>query len=202
MSCTSILNLIRSCDSSIGGIDKLYIIAFKDLELIDDKVYTEGSNGVVNDIGLVIGKSFVEVSLLKNTTGLKETLQKDKVRGVSFYTQELSIVLSDLTVENLEFINSILNQPIALILKMKTGTFLFVGFEGGLELRNLEYSTGIAEGDLNGFTLSFGGTSLVSARLVDSSIIPSLLSSTSGYYLIDIDGSYLVDIDGSFISYE
>lgn len=181
MACTSIQALLRTCgqEGIIAGVEKLYAISYADLApasgVAGTPIYTTTAGGVVSDIGLADGKTFVEIGILKSTVGLKETLTKNAQNGVSFLTQEVTLVLSDLTAENKAFAENVLNQPIAIMIKTRSEKYFVAGLNGQLELSALEGGTGTAPEDLIGYTLTFQGLSKNLIPMVDSALVPELL---------------------------
>ena len=181
MACTSLVALPRACGASgiVAGIETLYIISFADLVPGDDgNPYTLADNGMVatitpNSYG---SKHFVEIGLLKSSAGLNETLTKDLTKGTAYFTQTLTVVLSDLTVENQTFIGSVLRQPVAIIVRSRTGNYFAAGLNGLLELATMVGGTGIAEGDLMGYTLTFNGIDVNLVPSVDPTIIAGLIA--------------------------
>ena len=171
MACPSITALPRTCGTEgiYGGLEKLYIIAYKDLApasgVAGTPIYVLTS-GMVSDIGLVDTKTFVEVGLLKSTSGIKETLTKNFQSGTNFFTQESTLILSDITTENRAFINSVRYQPVSILVKTRTGKWFVTGLNGQLELSAAEGGTGTAETDLTGYTLTFQG--------IDGNMIPQV----------------------------
>lgn len=178
MACNSLTALPRVCnDGVVAGIEKLYMIAFKDLKAVSSsttEVYSATTAGVINQVGLVTGKTFVEVALLKSTAGLEEKLTKDNTKGTSFYTQTLKLVLGDLTIENSTFIGSVTNQPVAIIIKTRTGKYFITGLNGQFEVISVEGGTGSAESDLIGYTISFAGITKGLTPLLDSTLISTI----------------------------
>lgn len=180
MACTSIVALPRACGTAgvIAGLEKLYITSFADLApasgTAGTPVYTQTSE-VISDIGFLTGKCFVEVGMLKSTSGLKETLTKDTKNGVAFLTQTFTLTLSDLTPENRTFIESVLTQPVAILIKTRTGKYFAAGLNGQFELSALDGGTGTAESDLIGHTLTFTGLDTQLIPNVDQSLIPTII---------------------------
>lgn len=178
MACNSLTALPRACsDGIVAGLEKMYIIAFKDLTSVSGstEVYATATNGTVNNIGFVTSSvKYVEVGLLKSTSGLSETLTKDTTKGVSFFTQTYTTVLGDLTIENQTFIKSTVNQPVSVIYKTRTGKYFVIGLNGQLEMSAVDGGTGIAESDLAGHTLTFSGISKTPAPFLDSSILTTV----------------------------
>lgn len=180
MACSSLVALPRACgaEGTVGGVDKLYMIAFNDLAAVSGgtEVYGAASNGVVNNIGLDAGKTFVEIGLLQSTAGLNEEMTKDNTKGIAFFTQTATVVLAGISPENRTFVESVLNQPVAVLFKAKTGNFYVAGLSGSMELSALTGGLGVAPTDANGYTLTFTGISTKLIPQVDSTIVPSLIA--------------------------
>jgi hypothetical protein len=179
MACTSLTALPRACgaEGTMGGLlSKAYFLAYQDIDTSAGAGYTLASNGIVSAIATDSGKTFVEVGLLKNTAGVTDTLTKDVTKGLAYFTQNFTLVLSGMSTDNRTFINSVLNQPVVIIMQSRSGNYYAIGLNGLLELSSAEGGTGVAEGDLNGYTLQFSGFDIEPVRLVDSSIIAGLLS--------------------------
>jgi hypothetical protein len=180
MSCESINALPRLCgDGILAGVSKVYMIAFKDLEPVSSattEVYATSISNIVNEVGLASGKSFVEIGILKNTVGVNETLTKDPTRGTCFFNQSFTLVLGGISNENRTFVETIKNQPVAVIYKARSGNHYVIGLNGDLELASLEGGTGTAPEDLVGYTMTFNGISASLTPLIDSSLVPSLIS--------------------------
>lgn len=178
MACSSIVALPRVCGAEgvVAGLEELYMIAHTDLATVSGTTnHTTASNGVVNDIGLDSAKKYVQIGLLKSTAGLNEALTKNAQTGTAFLTQTFTLVLSNLSTENKQFIESVMNQPVSILIKSRTGKWFVAGLNGQFELSALEGGTGIAEGDLIGYTLTFTGLSTKMIPQVDESIITTLI---------------------------
>lgn len=182
MACPSLIALPRACGTAgiMAGLEKVYMIAFNDLAVpqgqTTDEVYTESVNGMISAIGLDSSKSFAEVGLLKSTAGLNEKLTKDSKTGTAFLTQTFTLVLPDLTADNRIFVNSVMNQPVAVLIKTRTGRFYVAGLNGQLELADMDGGTGTAEGDLNGYNLTFNGIDTKLISQVDPTIVADLIN--------------------------
>jgi hypothetical protein len=178
MACNSLSALPRVCaEGVLAGVEKVYIIAYKDLEPINSgttDVYSATTAGTIVQIAVVSGKSYVEIGLLKSTSGLNEAMTKDNTKGTSFFTQTFTIVLSDLTTENSQFIKNVSNQAVSILYRSRTGKWFAVGLNGQFEVSGIEGGTGVAEADLIGHTLTFNGISTTVAPIMLDSLAASL----------------------------
>jgi hypothetical protein len=184
MACTSLSALPLTCGSegTMGGISpELYVIAYNDLVMPEGgtvgQVYTRATNQMINAIGLAASKTFVKVGVLKNTAGLNESFVGDQTKALYYFNQTFTLVLGGLTIENRAFLKSVMNQPIAFIIKARSGNFYAAGLNGLFQLSAAEGGTGVAEADLNGYTLTFTGIDTAPLSLVDPLIIPDIVVS-------------------------
>ena len=176
MSCTSLQNLARSCGTAgiVGGLEKLYVIQYSDLSgSFGGEVY-QVSGSVISDITPKSGSSYVEVGLLKSTAGINEELTKNQQNGSAYITQTVSVTLSDLSPENKTWVESLINSPVSFIVKTRTKKYFAAGLNGDMELATLTGGTGVAEGDLVGYQLTFTGISSELLRQVDPTLIPDI----------------------------
>ncbi len=180
MACSSLVALPRVCaDGVVGGLEKVYMIAFKDLAPMtgtsSSAVYSASTSGIVNRIQLSGATKYVQIGLLKSTSGLDEKLTKDNTKGTNYFTQTFKVVLSDLTIENQTFIKSVVAQPVSVILKTRNGRYYVTGLNGLFEVSQVDGSTGTAEADLVGYTVTFEGISNSVTPLMDESILSGLI---------------------------
>lgn len=181
MACASLTALLKTCGNTgvIGGLEKMYAIAFADLEPVSGSttgdVYTVSTGGLVSDIGVKTAKSFVEVGLLKSSSSLAESMTKDPTKAVLYFTQTFSLVLAEMTQENKAWVESVMNQPIVIIVKSRNGKFYVAGLNGLMEASKIDSTTGAAEGDGNSYTLEFTGIDTQLVKQVDPTLIPTLL---------------------------
>jgi hypothetical protein len=182
MACTSLVALPRACGASgvVAGTEKLYIISYNDLTPTGSSgnVYTTttvSGSTLISDINVATGKNYVEIGLLKSTAGLNEEMTKNLQNGITYFTQTLTVVLADITTANQQFVESVIHQPVSVVLKTRTGNYYAAGLNGQLELSKLTGGTGIQEGDLIGYQLEFSGVSKDLIRMVDPTILAGLL---------------------------
>jgi hypothetical protein len=177
MACNSIVALPRDCSEGVlGGIQKFWIIAHKDLEPVSGTdVYTVDTDGYVDDIGVVSGKTYVTIGLLKSTAGASTEMTKNDQTGVNFFTNSITLVVSDITKENLDFVKTVRNQPVSIIMKTRTDKYVVYGLNGQLEISAMTGGTGVAEPDLTGFSMTFSGIERQPALLVDPTLVPSIV---------------------------
>lgn len=183
MACQSIVALPKACGSTakVAGIEKVWMISYSDVAQISgtiSEIYTLSNSGVVNALGVTAGSSdkFVEIGINRSSVGLDEKLTKNIELGNSFFTQTFKLTLTDLTTANRQFVESVLNQPVVVLVKSRTRNYFIAGLNGQLELTDLEGGTGTKEEDLIGYNLTFTGIESMLVPLVDSTLIPNIIA--------------------------
>lgn len=181
MACTSLIQLQIACgaEGNPGGLNKAYMIGFSDLVPVagspSGEVYTIAA-GMYNEIGLASGKTFVEVGLLKNTAGINAEWTIAPEKGVSYATQTFTLVLAGLTNENRAFVDSVMNRPVAVLVKTKSNSFYAIGLNGQLQLSARTEGTGTALDDMAGYTLTFTGDDNKAILQVDPTLIADIIA--------------------------
>lgn len=169
MACESILTVSLVCsDSLMAGVSKVYLIAAKDLSASSGSTYTLATNGMINNIGVASGKTFVEIGVLKNTAGGNETGVFNE-NATRYKTVEVPLQITDITADSEKFIDSVFTQDVAGILKSASGKYFAFGLQGGIKLSAYTKSLGVASSDLIGYTLTFSGNDTLGLKLTESS---------------------------------
>jgi len=180
MACNSITAISRVCGTSlIPGSEKLWMVAFKDtIALSGTDIYTVGVTGSgtwVTGIGLSASKKFVDVGFLRDTASFTGEGTVDPARGVAFSTNTLTFKLGDLSVENQAFLETVLTQPVAAILKLRTGKYYALGLGGLFQLSAFTVLSGAAAADEVSYSLTFNEVDGIVPRMVNPSIIAGLI---------------------------
>lgn len=179
MACLSIAALTQAAcnEGTPGGVEKLYIVAYQDLDSSAGDPYTTAVNGQISAVSLTTGKKFVELELaVTQSTGLNEELVISEENGSRYFNQSMNVTLVGLTAANRDFLHSVLFQPVVVIAKTNSGVYAAAGLNKSFKLTKETGGTGIKLGDLNGYQLEFTGYSKVSLPFVDSTIIAGLIA--------------------------
>jgi hypothetical protein len=157
------------------------MIAHKDLNAIagSTDAYTvsaTGSNTWITAIGLDSGKKFVELGYLRDTASFTAEGTVDPTRGVAFSTNTLVFKLGDLSLENQTFLESVLTQPVAAIIKLRNGKYYALGLPGLFQLSAFTATSGAGAADEVSYSLTFNEIDGILPRQVDPSIISTLIA--------------------------
>lgn len=180
MACNSITAISRVCGTSvIPGSEKLWLIAHKDLDVVSGTdVYTvgaTGSNTWITQIGLDAGKTFVDIGYLRDTASFTSEGTIDPTRGVAFATNTLTFKLGDVSLENQTFLETVLTQPVAAILKLRNGKYFALGLGGLFQLSAFTVTSGAGPADEVSYTLTFNEIDGIVPRQINPSIISGLI---------------------------
>lgn len=136
---------------------------------------TEAS-GIVSAITKAAGKVFYKYELVKNTGSLTETITTSVENGTVFYAQELSIVLNKLQANTRNEILLLAQSTLMVVVQDANDKYWLLGRFTGLDVTGGTSATGTAQGDRNGYTLTFTGGEKQLAPEVNSGIIAGLTS--------------------------
>ena len=75
-----------------------------------------------------------------------------------------------------QFIESLWNQPVAIMVLLKSGTFIIAGLDGWLELDDVGEEVGTKQGDANGYTLKLTGVSQYLTSTIDPTYAMSIVT--------------------------
>ena len=170
MACALTQGYTLDCKDSLGGIKALWLIAHANVSSV-----TEAS-GIVSAITKASGKVFYKYELVKNTGALTETITASVENGTVFYAQELSIVLNKLQANTRNEILLLAKNTLMAVVQDANDKYWLLGRYTGLDVTGGTAATGTAQGDRNGYTLTFTGGEKELAPEVSSSIIAGLVS--------------------------
>ncbi|MES2265592.1 MAG: hypothetical protein V4520_02450 [Bacteroidota bacterium] len=180
MACKSVTSYAKQCGRGIsGGVQKLWMIGYSDLGVIsgstENYALASGST-IVSNIALASGSTkFVSVGLLKESVSFKGTSKRDSATG-SFENQtETSISISNISEAAKTFIDGLFDQPVAILIKLRSGAYIVTGLNGFTELTDVEENSGTKNADMNGYTLKLTGVEDGLTRTVDPTLIASIV---------------------------
>lgn len=168
MACALTQGYTLSCKESIGGIKAVWFIASGDVASV-----TEAS-GVVTAITKAGGKVFYKYELVKNTGSLTETVTASVENGTIFYAPELTIVLNKLQANTRNEILLLAKNNLMAVVEDSNSKYWLLGKLNGLDITGGTAATGVAQGDRNGYELTFSGGEPALAPEVQSSVIAGL----------------------------
>lgn len=168
MACALTQGYVLDCKDSLGGLVEVYFMAQQDIA-----TYTEAS-GVVTALTKDAGKRFYKYELVKSTASFTENINASVENGTIFYQQELSIVINKLQVNMRNEILLLAQSLLVAVAKDGNGKYWVLGLTRGLDVTAGSAATGTAEGDRNGYSLTFTGKERFLAPELSSGLVASL----------------------------
>lgn len=168
MPCVLTQGYTLDCKDSLGGIKTLWLINHANVTAV-----TEAS-GIVSAITKAATKVFYKYELVKNTGALTETITASVENGTVFYAQELSIVLNKLQANTRNEILLLAQSTLMAVVQDANDKYWLLGRVQGVDVTGGTAATGTAQGDRNGYALTFTGSEKQLAPEVTSGIIAGL----------------------------
>lgn len=162
--------MVLDCKESIGGLKSVSFMASADLTTV-----TEAA-GVVTAITKATGKKFFKYELVKNSADYAENINANVQNGTVYYGQELKIVLNKMQANTRNEILLLAKSNLVAIVEDANGKYWLAGRTNGLDITGGSANSGTAQGDRNGYSLTFTGGEKEMAPEVQSSIIAALLA--------------------------
>jgi hypothetical protein len=112
---------------------------------------------------------------VKSASGLEQTITSSNDNGTTFFEQTLTLVLTKLdAATQVELAKVIATRPHVFI-QDNNGNYLAVGMTRGCDV-NGTISTGIALGDLNGYSLTITGQEPLMAQFITANLVTSKIA--------------------------
>lgn len=168
MACALTQGYTLDCKDSLGGIKAAWFIAHQDVASVTE------TEGVVTAITKDAGKVFYKYQLVRNTSSLTENVTASVENGTVFYAQELTIILNKMQANTRNEILLLAKNNLMVVVEDANGNYWLLGKNNGLDLTGGNSGSGTAQGDRNGYTLTFSGGEKELAPEVGSAVIATL----------------------------
>jgi len=181
MAFTSLQALPYQYNLVSSGVSRLYAILYDDLTAIDGlNIYTLSTlNGMVNAIGFANSNKFVQLGLLKNSTKLDQELKRNIANGTKYYQQSITTAIAEMNVANRAWVENAVGRPIVIIIRDLFNNFFLIGQDGFMEITAITGGIGMAEGDMNGYAITFTAVGKRLVYKIDPSIVENLINGGS-----------------------
>jgi hypothetical protein len=161
MSCILATGRKLPCKDTIGGISE---VLFADYGTLGTLTY---SGLEVTDFS---GDPVLFKYDVKSASGLEQTITQSGEQGTTFYEQVVTMVLTKLDVATAEELMNLINGRAHCFVKTNNGDYLSVGIKRGCDFSG-SITTGVALGDLNGFTITITAQEPMPSMYIDSALI-------------------------------
>ena len=163
MSCILDSGFTLGCNS-IGGIEKVWIGTYSAAATYTFDV-DEVVTGATSTNSVYLMEQDIEFA------GLEQTGQFSRENGSVFYQSVLSVKFVELDKELRNLVLALGKAPVYAVVKSNAGHYYILGVESAGRATEGVASVGVAQGDLNGATLSFTFSSANGAYLMDEAVL-------------------------------
>jgi hypothetical protein len=168
MACALTQGYTLDCRDSLGGITEVYFMAFQDVSS------TTEASGVITALTKAVGKRFYKYELTKGTSVMTENVNSNVQNGTLYFTPELTIILNKLQVNTRNEILLLAQNRLVAVAKDNNGKYWYLGKTRALDLTAGSATSGTAEADRSGYTLTFAGAEPSMSPEVNSSVAAAL----------------------------
>jgi len=156
-----------ACKDAVGGVQKVF---FADYGTLGTATI---SGGIVTAFS---GASYTLFQYdVKSASGLEQTITSSNDNGTTFFEQTLTLVLTKLDAPTqVELAKVIATRPHVFI-QDNNGNYLAVGMTRGCDV-NGTISTGVALGDLNGYSLTITGQEPLMAQFITANLVTTKIA--------------------------
>ena len=156
-----------ACKDAVGGVQKVFFADYGTLETATI------SGGIVTAFS---GASYTLFQYdVKSASGLEQTITSSNDNGTTFFEQTLTLVLTKLDAPTqVELAKVIATRPHVFI-QDNNGNYLAVGMTRGCDV-NGTISTGVALGDLNGYSLTITGQEPLMAQFITANLVTTKIA--------------------------
>lgn len=157
MACLMATGRKLACKDAVGGIRAVY---FADYSTLGTATIAAGVVTAFSGLTYTLYKYDV-----KSASGLEQTINSSDESGTTFYEQALTVVLTKLDALTQAELPKLITGRAHAFIEDNNGNFLAVGMTRGTNVTGT-ISTGVALGDLNGYTLTITAQEPLMAQFV------------------------------------
>ena len=155
-----------SCKDSIGGLRNIYVVD-NYYENIEETDTVTGTSFLVTDFGMPSWRNAAgnvpttitvyRYALKPNLSSLTITTNADATNGTTFYTQSLSVTLQKLDPATAYQLRLLAYGRSQIFVQDNNDNIMLLGYNNGVDVTGGTAITGVAKGDLAGFTVEAQG---------------------------------------------
>ena len=170
MACNISLGYNEPCKDSIAGLTAVYFMNY------NTGSFTLNATDVVTAFP---SASTVYKYELKGTNGYVETVNTSRDNGTTFFSQVLSLQLKKLTAEATKELKLLAYGRPKIVVADRNGNAFLVGLQYGADMTGGTITTGVAYGDLSGYTMEFTGQEQLPANFISGSTLANPFAGVS-----------------------
>ena len=170
MACNLTQGRTIDCRNNTGGIEKIYIANF------DDVTITTVAAGVLTGLTQAAATNFYIYNLEKENASLIETHTGSLENGTNFYDSVLDFTTKNLSASESEELTLLDQARLFVIVKTNNGKYWTVGAYFAADKLTGTSVTGMAFGDMSGYSYSITAKEKVRMLEVDILVIDALIT--------------------------
>lgn len=167
MACLMSTGRKLACKDAVGGIRAIY---FADYGTLGNATITAGIVTAFSGTTYTLYKYDV-----KSASGLEQTINSSDDNGTTFFEQSLTLILTKLGAATQAELAKVIATRAHVFVEDNNGNYLAVGMTRGTTTTGT-ISTGVALGDLNGYTLTIMAQEPLMAQFVTSTLVTSKIA--------------------------
>lgn len=167
MACNLTAGRTEVCKESVGGLKAVYFINYQTGSFTHTDPTDKGSEITAFPTPVLTAYKYE----LKGTSAYTETVNSSRENGTTFFNQELTLNLKQLTNEMTTQLKLMAYGRPQIVVHTNNGDALLIGEEEGADLTAGTIQTGAGLGDLYGYAITFTGQEKKNAAFLDGSTI-------------------------------
>lgn len=178
-SAISLAGIQIDCSASIGGIKRLWLTRYADIEGVTVANDTDLQGDAISTITLASGAKWYEYQFRKNTGSLTSTLNVDESTGNNYVSNELALVFTKMeTKKRMEIAALAIGQVVAVV-EDCNGKYWYLGIDDYVSASAGTGETGQQKGDQNAYTLTLSTDSETWPYELSAAAVTALLANVA-----------------------
>lgn len=168
MACILTTGFALDCKDAVGGIKNIWIIANS-----NKGTFTKSASGTVT-AWTPVANSLFKYELRKASSSFETDVMTNATNGTTYYETKLSIQLNKMEVYKRNEIKLLAGAMVMIIVQDRNGTYWVLGDNNGCDLTTGKGTSGVAMGDMNGWSLEFTAMEEDMPCILASGVVTSL----------------------------
>ena len=155
--------------NNVGGIKRVYIANHNDVvstTIEDGTIYTGSTVDQIVDITMASGKEFFIFDTVKETSSFTQAIEANIQNGTLSFVPTVELIFNKLDAPTRNLIQMLSVSLLDVIILDSNDNLWYLGRINGMDLTAAELTSGVAQGDRNGSTLTFTGAENESLRSI------------------------------------
>lgn len=163
MACDVTLGRLEGCKSFVGGIKAVYFINYGSMGAV-----TIGTSDEISDLAGTFSAYKYDIKGAGNN--LEQQVVSSRDNGTTYWSQILNLQFKGLSKEDNKQVKLLAYGRPHIVVEDNNGNAMLVGLERGAEVTGGTIVTGVAMGDLSGYTLNFTGEEKLPANFINGAV--------------------------------